>query len=133
MVDYDKVTGAVACDKCPKENIKQVGLLKWTRDLEGSVKIEDAQYTWREVPEGTPMPEDNDSPFYMGLYGNGTYPGYSDTGGKRVYNSWCYEHANQPDPEPEPEPDPDTGTDTPDTGTDTGETGTDTGTAVPAA
>ena len=129
MVDYDKVTGAIACDKCPKENIRQVGLLKWTRALEGSVKIEDAQYTWREVPAGTPMPEDNDSPFYIGLYGDGTYPGYSDTKGKRVYNSWCYEHANQPDPEPEPTP----GTDTPDTGTDTGGTNPDAGTAVPAA
>ena len=68
-----------------------------------SVKVTDSQYTWREVPEGTPMPEDNDSPFYIGLYGEGEYPGYSDTNGKRVYNSYCYEHAHPEEPEPDPD------------------------------
>lgn len=132
MVDYDKVTGAVACENCPKENIKQVGLLKWSRSMPTSVKITDAQYTWRDVPAGTPMPEDDDSPFYIGLYGDGEYPGYSDTNGKRVYNSWCYEHDHEPEPEPEPEDTtpPITDGETP----DTGQPGTDTGTPVtPAA
>ena len=99
-----------------------------------SVKITDAQYTWRDVPAGTPMPEDNDSPFYIGLYGDGEYPGYSDTGGKRVYNSWCYEHDHEPEPEPEPEPEDTTPPVTDGETTDTGQPGTDTGTPVmPAA
>lgn len=102
MVDYDAVTGGIATENCPKGNVKQVGLLNWSRTLPLSIKITDSQYTWREVYESTPMPEDNDTPFYMGLYSSGEYPGYSDTGGKRVYNSYCYEHAHTPEPEPEP-------------------------------
>ena len=109
MVDYDKVTGGIATDNCPESNVKKVGLLNWSRTFPTSIKVEDSQYTWREVPDGTPMPEDNDSPFYIGLYGEGQYPGYSDTNGKRVYNSYCYEHAHVEEPEPEPEPE-DTGT-----------------------
>lgn len=102
MVDYDKVTGGVACDNCPAENIKKVGLLNWSRTMPLNVKITDSQYTYRAVKTDTPMPEDNDSPFYIGLYGEEEYPGYSDTGGKRVFNSYCYEHAHV-EPEPEPE------------------------------
>ena len=132
LVDYDVVTGGVACAKCPAENVKKVGLIKVDRVMPMSVKITDAQYTWREVSDTTPMPNNNDSPFYMGLYGEKEYPGYSATNGKRVYNSYCYEHASLPDPEPEPEPLPedpdipedsgtdiDTGEPTPDTGGDT--------------
>lgn len=140
LVDYDVVTGGVACAKCPAENVKKVGLIKVDRVMPMSVKITDAQYTWREVSDTTPMPNNNDSPFYMGLYGAKEYPGYSATNGKRVYNSYCYEHASLPDPEPEPDPLPedtdipedsdtdiDTGEPTPDTGTDTGgDTGTTT-------
>ncbi len=102
LVDYDTVTGGIATDNCPAGNVKKVGLLNWSRTLPLSVKITDSQYTYREVSENTPMPEDNDSPFYIGLYGEDEYPGYSDTKEKRVYNSYCYEHAHV---EPEPEVD----------------------------
>lgn len=106
LVDYDTVTGGIATDNCPSENVKKVGLLNWSRTFPLSVKVTDSQYTYREVSESTPMPEDDASPFYIGLYGEDEYPGYSDTNGKRVYNSYCYEHAHvEPEPEPEPEED----------------------------
>lgn len=126
LVDYDTVTGGIATPNCPEKNVKKVGLLKWSRTLPLSVKITDSQYTWREVPDGTPMPEDNDSPFYIGLYGEGQYPGYSDTKGKRVYNSYCYEHAHPEEPEPD--------LDVPEGGdsTDTGEPGGGTDVTDPA-
>lgn len=106
LVNYDKVTKAVACDKCPEANIIQVGLLKVDREFPANIKVEDAQYTWREVSDGTPMPDRDDVPFYIGLYPSGKYPGYSATDGKPVYNRYCHEHASLPDPEPEPEPEP---------------------------
>ena len=65
LVNYDKVTKAVACDKCPEANIIQVGLLKVDREFPANIKVEDAQYTWREVPDGTPMPDRDDVPFYI--------------------------------------------------------------------
>ena len=105
LVNYDTSTGAIAHEGCPANKVKQVGLLKVDRTFPANVKVTDTQYTWREVPEGTAMPETNDVPFYIGLYGEGEYPGYTDTT-KRYYNSWCHEHKPVVEPEPEPEPAP---------------------------
>ncbi len=101
LVPYDKVTGGVACSKCPEENIIEVGLIKADRTFPMSVKVTDAQYTYRAVRDGTVMPTTGDVPFYMGLYENGVSPGYSSTTSGRLYNSYCFEHASIPDPEPE--------------------------------
>ena len=100
MVEYDTVTGGVAHDGCPTENIKSVGLLKVERTFPMNVKVTDAQYTYREVHDGVTMPTVGDVPFYVGLYGEGEYPGYSGTNGARFYNSYCYEHhIDEPEPE----------------------------------
>ena len=95
MVPYDTVTGGIACENCPAENVKNVGLLRVDRLFPTNVKVIDAQYTYREVNSGTAMPETGDVPFYIGLYAEGEYPGSTDTSGTRVYNSYCYEHHKQ--------------------------------------
>lgn len=105
MVPYDKVTGGVACDKCPAENVINVGLIKADRVFPMAVKITDAQYTYRAVYAGVPMPDNGAVPFYMGLYADGESPGYTATASGRLYNSFCYEHYSLPDDEPEPIPD----------------------------
>lgn len=101
MVDYDTSTGAVACEGCPEAYVKKVGLIKVDRVFPANVKVADSQYTYRNVLDGTVMPTTGDVPFYMGLYGEGQYPGYSDTRGKRVYNSYCHEHHTPVQPLPE--------------------------------
>ncbi len=114
LVDIDKTTGGIAHEGCPSDNLKQIGLIKADRIFPTSVKVTDAQYTYREVPDGTSMPTENDVPFYIGLYAEGETPGYSDTGGKRYVNSYCHEHIIE-DPEPIPdEPTDDTTDDTTD-------------------
>ncbi len=111
MVDYDYKTGGIAHAGCPKENIKSVGLLNVKRSFPTDVTVTDAQYTYVDVYDDTVMPTTGDVPFYIGLYGEGEYPGHTDTQGKRLYNSYCHEHHVEPEPEPEPEPivPPDTG------------------------
>lgn len=123
MVAYDTVTGAVACEKCPEENVKNVGLIKADRVFPMSVKVTDTQYTYRETHEDTVMPTTGDVPFYVGLYAEGEYPGYTQTN-SRYYNSFCFEHYSLPDPEPDPEPEPipdDTDVTTDDTDDSTGD------------
>lgn len=102
MVPYDTVTGGIAHAGCPAENVKNVGLLKVDRIFPTNVKVTDAQYTYRGVHSDTVMPTTGDVPFYIGLYGEKEFPGYTDTSGKRVYNSYCYEHHVTEVPEPEP-------------------------------
>ena len=119
MVPYDSVTGGVACDKCPPENVINVGLIKADRVFPMAVKVTDAQYTYREVHEGVAMPDNGAVPFYMGLYLDGESPGYTATQSGKLYNSFCYEHYNMPDPEPEP----DISTPDDDEITDSGESG----------
>ncbi len=103
MVPYDKVTGGIASEKCPTENVVDVGLIKVERSFPMTIAVTDAEYTYRAVHEDTVMPTTGDVPFYMGLYTDGTTPGYSTTSSGRLYNSYCFEHAMMPDPEPEPE------------------------------
>ena len=114
LVNYDTSTGAIAHEGCPANKVKQVGLIKVDRKFPAQVKVTDTQYTWYDVPEGTVMPETNDVPFYIGLYGEDEYAGYTDTK-KRYYNSWCHEHVPEPEPEPAPG-DTGEGGDTADTG-----------------
>ncbi len=109
MVEYDAVTGGIACEGCPEENIKKVGLLKVGRIFPANIKVTDTQYTYRDAHMAATMPETGDVPFYIGLYGENEYPGYTDTYGKRYYNSYCYEHHYV---EPEPLPDDTAGEDT---------------------
>lgn len=127
MVPYDTVTGGIASEACPSQNVKNVGLLKVSRIFPTDIKVTDAQYTYRQVASDTVMPETNDVPFYIGLYGDGEYPGSTDVGTARIYNSYCHEHHtenNESSANPDSTTDPEDTSDTTDGGSDdTSDTG----------
>ncbi len=90
MVDICDETNSVAGEGC--EHTHQVALVKnEDRKLEVNVAVTDAQYTYMEVPEGYKYPDDTSLPFYMNLYIDGTYPGFT-MGITRPLNSYCVEH-----------------------------------------
>jgi len=92
LVDYDKVTGAIACDECPPENIIKVGLLNITsRNFPVDIRVTDAQYVYRELSEGATPGGWNGIPFYYDDLG-GKYAGYSYGQGTKQFNHYCYTH-----------------------------------------
>ncbi|MGN1095568.1 MAG: hypothetical protein ACI4QR_04195, partial [Eubacteriales bacterium] len=91
LVSYDKKTRAVACDKCPHENIGKTALIKvYGRSFPCEVTVTDSQYTYRYLPIGTPPCLYENSSFYLSLAGKGEYFGTS--GKARAYNRFCREH-----------------------------------------
>ena len=90
LVEYDKVTHAVACEKCPKENIVKTALLKVDRSFPCEIKITDAQYTYRYLPIGVEPALEENLPFFARLQKSGEFFGTS--GKDRSYNRYCHEH-----------------------------------------
>lgn len=90
FVKYDKVTRAVACDKCPPENIIDIALLKVARSFPCEVKITDSQYTYRYLPLGTEPALEEDMPFFARLRTKDEFFGTS--GASKAYNRYCKEH-----------------------------------------
>lgn len=83
---------AVAGDGCPEEKVITIALiLNEKRRLEKNAAVIDAQYTYMEVPNDYVYPTETNVPFFINLYLNGTYPGYT-SGVTRPVNSWCVEH-----------------------------------------
>lgn len=90
LVDYDAVTGAIACPTCPKENIIQVGLLNIERSFSCQVIITDAQYVYRSINLKMTDPVlEPTSAFYANLL-DGKYAGVSSY--STQYNRYCSEH-----------------------------------------
>ena len=96
LVDYDSKTHAVACDKCPKENLVKTALLKiYDRRFPCRVTVTDAQYVYRYLPFGeAPTLEENQA-FFQGAYEKDCYIGNSNT--NSAYNRYCAEHENPPE------------------------------------
>ncbi|MBE6670780.1 MAG: transglycosylase [Ruminococcaceae bacterium] len=94
LVEYDKVTSAIACDGCPDENIVKIGLLKITdRNFPEQVKVRDAQYTYRYISSSARLPNNNNVPFYAYVLGD-KYSGI--TGNGEQFNRACYKHYKEP-------------------------------------
>ena len=92
LVEYDKITSAVASSYCPKENIILVGLLNVNRSFPKQIYVTDSQYVWRDIGNAV-LPETSSSlPFYANLFSGGTYPGISETDIQK--NCYCREHFN---------------------------------------
>lgn len=88
---YDKVTHAVACDKCPKENLTRISLIKvYDRSFPIDVKITDAQYTYRYLPIGIAPSLIPGTPFFANLAGSGEY--FGSSGKNSPLNRFCREH-----------------------------------------
>lgn len=92
MVKYDTVTKAICvegCD-CPEENLIDVSFrLMPDRQFVRQVRISDAQYAYRPVPEGYIYPT-GDVPFFQNILGEGVFVGTSGSG--KPCNRICSEH-----------------------------------------
>ena len=105
LVNYDKVTGGIACEYCPEQNIVQVALVRVNRDFPINIKIIDAEYSYMDLgaasPGGTAY-----QPFYTPALALGHYTGYSKGETTTQYNHACTEHTAPP-----PQTDGDSGDD----------------------
>lgn len=94
-VQWCTETGAVAGAGCPSDKVVTIALVRnEERRLEQNAPVTDAQYTYMTVPSDYVYPTETDVPFYINLYTNGTYPGYT-SGVTRPINSWCVEHNSE--------------------------------------
>jgi penicillin-binding protein 1A len=85
-------TRSVAGDGCPEESCVKIALVRnEDRRIEKKVNVLDAQYTYMTVPYDYQYPDDPSLPYFINLYINGTYPGFT-SGVSRPVNSWCVEH-----------------------------------------
>ena len=103
-VKYDFKTHAIACDKCPDENIKEISLVKnYSRSFPCQVQVTDAQYMYRQLPEGAVPSCAASEAFFQSMATGGEFFGTS----RRTYafNRICAEHFLMPDT-PEEKDDP---------------------------
>ena len=101
LVDYDTSTSSIACPGCPKESVKQVGLLNIQRRFPVQIKVVDAQYTCMPDFDFSLGKSATSVPYYTPALG-GMFAGTS--GGNKLYNRICQKH-KVTEPEPEPAPD----------------------------
>lgn len=93
MLPWDSVTEAICLDGCicPTENIINVGFRKITdRAFNQQIRIKDAQFVYRDVPEGYVFPDNEFVPFFQNILGSGVYIGSSGSG--KPANRICYDH-----------------------------------------
>ncbi len=83
---YDVVNGGVACDECPRENLKTVGLISLTRVFPMQIYVTDAEYTWRYIADTLPNTS-SELPFYANLLKGDEYSGISKV--EAQYNRFC--------------------------------------------
>lgn len=86
-VNYNKITGGVACNDCLVDSIDKVGLIKVYRDFPTQVYVDDAQYVWRSVPSTVSISHDKNLPFFSNTIKSGRYCGVSR--GSTQFNSGC--------------------------------------------
>jgi penicillin-binding protein 1A len=93
LVDYDVVTGGVACEWCPPENIMKTALIKVDRLFPVQVYITDAEYTYFELPYDVRPYNGEKYSYYYNLCGKGHYFGRSKN--TPPYNKACYQHFDE--------------------------------------
>lgn len=89
-VRYCTESECIAGDGCPEEHIEIVSFVKLRREFIKQVKVEDAQYTYVDVPANYVYPADRSQPFYINTYPAGMYAGTSGT--QTPANGFCVEH-----------------------------------------
>ncbi len=90
FVRYDKVTHAIACEKCPEENVINAGLLRVNRAFPCDVRITDSQYTYMYLPAGIPPATEENLPYFAKMQKGGKY--YGSSGVAKAKNRYCREH-----------------------------------------
>ncbi len=92
LVRYDTKTGAVACEDCPEENVREIALIRVEdRDFPRQVTVTDAQYVYREWEPEDGITESRTDAFWSALLDAEHYAGTSGTT-VRAANSFCAEH-----------------------------------------
>ena len=102
LVRYDKVTRAIACEKCPEENIINAGFLKVSRSFPCDVRITDSQYTYMYLPTGISPALEENLPYFAKMQKNGVY--YGTSGVAKAKNRYCREHFLETTEETAPPP-----------------------------
>ncbi len=89
--DTDKASGGgVMSHECEFYNVKYVGLLRVERSFPMQIFVTDAQYTYRELPQGT-QPETNPNlPFFANALSENSFSGISY--GNTQFNRYCRAH-----------------------------------------
>ncbi len=88
--DTDKLSGGVMSHECEFYNVQYVGLLRVERSFPVQVYVTDAQYTYRELPQGV-LPETNPNlPFFANALPEGRFSGISY--GDVQFNRYCRAH-----------------------------------------
>ena len=86
-------SGMIAHDGCTSAHL--ASMINVVREYGGSVSIDDAQYVYRPVPDGTPLSLDD--VVFANLLPAGRKPGYSTDGG--VQNHLCTAHERSENPQ----------------------------------
>ncbi len=95
LVEYDSITGGVAVDGCPEENIVKVGMIQADRSFPIEVTVTDAQYVYKTLPKGLKPGGWWGVPFFENAIPEGTFVGTTNLNGGRQFNAACYEHYNE--------------------------------------
>ena len=90
---YDTETKAIACDKCPKENLITVSLIKVDdRKFPKEIIVTDAEYVYRDIGRYDNFPVDYALPYFANSIPEGVFVGRSKN--KKQFNSGCYIHCD---------------------------------------
>lgn len=88
---YDKLTGAIATSACPHDCLQKIALIRIEdRSFPKEIIVADAEYVYRKIEKGTPLPERYDIPYFQNILAYGEYVGRGSR--KKQYNSACYLH-----------------------------------------
>jgi len=91
QVKYDAITGAIAHDGCPQENLITISLIDIpNRSFPKEVVVVDAEYVYRRVSELTPKGDSYYIPYFQYALDDGEYVGIGAD--KKQFNHSCYLH-----------------------------------------
>lgn len=88
LVPFCNETGCIAGPNCT--DVSNKALLNLKRELPLNITLSDAQYTYFQLPAGTPYPLSPALPYYHYAYPSGTYPGTSNVASP--FNKFCSQH-----------------------------------------
>ena len=90
---YDAQSKAVACEKCPKENLVGVSLISVSdRAFPKQIYVTDAEYVYRDIDAYVERPIDYTVPYFEYALDDGVFVGISKR--KKQFNSNCYIHSD---------------------------------------
>lgn len=80
LVHFCTASGAVANPYCPEDGLKDAALVKsYDREFVQDIRIDDTQYTYRDIPIGYDFETADNLPFFAATLKEGTFVGNSNT------------------------------------------------------